>query len=802
MTLTDDVAGYLTTHGYQIGNLKKDFLVAIRPSPIGGRAETVLVWIPAIPTNSFEVEQLEAHLLREFEDWSNKHRWAELWVIHDFGYGFSNRFSTAVKKYNITFRVPSYFFDTSYKYERASRQVLSAMTEIKAPAFRIAQPFTVTKDGNTVRSGEDLFAHLWDEYRFNRAPAIRFVIGPAGIGKTWLFRALFSRLYGHFIDEKKRQENFPRPIPIIPLHLRQAGLLRTRQVLNSFIELEVASPVPLATFEWMVARGYSTWLFDGLDELYAEDEDFFYYLAEIFEAENATPQILVCARESLLTSSENFADFLNIYDPMIPIEVYRLESWEQSSKSKFSSLYFSDPEKSNAFLGYISSSVLLRQLSGLPFYCNWLAKSFEKDQHKQFVNDYALIDFAVEAMLAREMDGGDQDNKEEGKALIREEDFIPGGLNVWLQEVADAFCASNYAGVPTSQVEEFAHFVLRDELSTEERQNAITSLTRFPLFASGKSETASSVVAFKHELIAEYLTGQYWYPRLLKDAIASAYELGMRTAFITSLTARYLAERLSDSSGLEVLAQALKARNTRGTAFTTLLRLMLMASPRKDIITEFQIKLEGHDLSHIIFVERDLENVSFNGCGLSNTVFEKCNLVRADFQNAHFEGTQFIHVKKGSLFGSTFGNLDHFDSVIIDKRRITERLAFAKWIEDITGTRTPISEPCPTSLQLRQVFLRYIDSRGKQKRDNIPMSALSQGGFKRRDAASIDECIRASIRYKYLQKEARNRIRRVPGDAYTEMRQFITDWKLSIELKKMLDQLCPIKDCMHLPGLR
>jgi hypothetical protein len=536
--LQEHIKGYLGTLGFGFPELKDDFLIADKVD-FGGTRDTRLIWAPTDPDQEWEIIQVEKRLIREFEEKTKQYPNARGWMVAQTFGGYSQDFRTQASSHNIHLRVPIQFFDASFRYEEAP-QHQSAIRELRNPPPRIPQPFSIIKNGEPSEMGDDLLETLWNEFRYIDKPSLRVVVGPAGIGKTWLFRALFSRLYRHFFDQKNKLEIFPRPIPLIPSYLKGAGTLRTRELIRSFIETEVASPVRQTTFEWLVTHGYAIWLFDGLDELYAEDPDFFHNLADILTRPDKSnrSQILVCARESLLTSCEPFSEFLNDYldfseDPQISI--YRLEGWEHQSKRAFAQLLF-DPPQDSQFVSYISRTDSLKSLSRLPYYCDLLGKTFELGKLEDFIDDFSLLDYAVAEIIERE----------KAKDLLKPEDFQSNGLNEWLETVASDFFASGFKGINRLDIETYAKLVLDPNLSDPERENAITTLVQFPLFAPGAEP---GVLTFEHELIAEYLAGRYWSDRLLRYPQKTAQALGNRPDLSDSLIARYIADQLSKQPG-------------------------------------------------------------------------------------------------------------------------------------------------------------------------------------------------------------------------------------------------------------
>ena len=165
-----------------------------------------------------------------------------------------------------------------------------------------------------------------------QGPILRIVVGRAGIGKSFLFRVLFATLYADFLIAKKRQKMALRPIPLMPAYLKNIYAMRTELLVENFLKTDVASPVSRETFQWLLANGFASWLLDGLDELYAGDEHFFEYLADLLTQPGSKAQITVCCRDSLLTTSDAFSDFRALCGPSTALEIYHLKEWERPSK--------------------------------------------------------------------------------------------------------------------------------------------------------------------------------------------------------------------------------------------------------------------------------------------------------------------------------------------------------------------------------------------------------------------------------------------------------------------------------------
>ena len=85
------------------------------------------------------------------------------------------------------------------------------------------QPFTLRSgDSQQQVAGllDTLFRKITEEQKAGtrNRPSINLVVGPAGIGKSILFDALFWQLYERFLEFKSQRRLFPRPLPLVPEH--------------------------------------------------------------------------------------------------------------------------------------------------------------------------------------------------------------------------------------------------------------------------------------------------------------------------------------------------------------------------------------------------------------------------------------------------------------------------------------------------------------------------------------------------------------------------------------------------------
>ena len=143
-------------------------------------------------------------------------------------------------------------------------------------------------------------------------PPVHLVIAPAGFGKSHLFRSLYAQLYDDFMAAKSEERRALRPLPLLPDYLASASAPTLKALVQSFLTTEVARPLRLESFEWMLTHGFACFLLDGLDEVIARDPHFFEYVYELLTRPDVPrpPKILICVRDSLLVSNRGLRGFL------------------------------------------------------------------------------------------------------------------------------------------------------------------------------------------------------------------------------------------------------------------------------------------------------------------------------------------------------------------------------------------------------------------------------------------------------------------------------------------------------------
>ena len=799
--LQEQVEGYFSREGFTLQNENEGFVAAYRPA-LGGDKETVMVWLPQLSLDDHarhRLSQIEVRLLDDIEATISQHQTARRTVLVPTTEGLTRDFRSEAHKLGVKILVPIQFFDAPFRIEEAqdSASTIGALRDSNLIKERVPQPYTVDSQ-NEPQSNDDLLNTLKDKFiQHRRRPSLRIVVGPAGAGKSLLFRSLFTVLYDHFLEQKKGHSNFPRPIPLLPEYLRNAFNIRTNALIEAFLRTDVATPVQSEVFEWMLENGYSTWLFDGLDELYAGDKHFFGYILDLLTRPNTQAQILICARDSLLTTNEEFAQFLEEFGDDSPIELYRLSDWENSSKRALAWLRLegriprkgaNDTKAVSSFLNTISQNHALQKISRVPYYCDLMLDAFKDKSFREFNDEFSVLEHAIEKILDREAD----------KGLLFEDYFDSGGLKEWLEVTATEVYQANYKGLSIEDVKVYAGMVIKSSLSEEECTQAVTSLVHFPIFTEGMTP---GTVNFKHELIAEYLAAKYLFRELQKNPHRIANYIGDKLDFAESLALRFISKEIANNEEAKAeIVKALQAPNATGRAFTYLFQILITADPNTGIFKDHPKLLESRDLRGIVFKDLDLDNVSFRNSDLAEAKFVSCSLREAQFEGTRLSRTHFNELNdSSSLIGANFANLQRCQSIKVNGKHLNDRGDLWEWVQRNTSTQTLGMDPCPAAMQLNVLFSKYVHQDGSGRRDELTELALLRGR-RHPGAPRPEECVNECRRHGYLvAPNQRQRLRRAQGERYDEMVEYVKDWKLSSGIREMLDSLCSRRDCLHIP---
>jgi uncharacterized protein YjbI with pentapeptide repeats len=780
------VRGYLTSTNFRILEERGDCLVADK-LVFGHDRDTWIVW--SVPAGQ-EPSRYESALRASISSIRPNYPYAKACVLASSRGGFSRDLLQTLTEERIQFLVPIWFFDTPFKVEEAPKAV-SAIADIRSLAAsqkRVPQPFRIEEE--TDRSKSDLFEQLKAELATPGAPTVRVIVGRAGIGKSFLFRALFDGLYGDFLSAKAQQRTMPRPIPFLPENLKGTYALRTEALIDNFLRTDVATPVARETFEWLLINGFATWLLDGLDELYAGDPGFFEYLFNLIASTNSKAQITIWCRDSLLTTSDAFAEFRDTCAGTTALKLYYLSEWERASKRQFAWISLEgrlpksgekDEDKVNTFLTAVDSSQTLRSLSGLPFYCDLLLQQHQTGTLQDFADDVTLLNHVINQMVDRELK----------KGLLDMHFFEPNGLFEWLEQIAlDYVEGQRYADINRDRAMEYGQIVLRPELDDKTRHHILTSLVQFPLFRAGEK---TGLIAFAHDLIADALAARAYIrllPRRPREVAGRLTHVDLEDPTLL----RFIASSITHEAE-EALINEIQRGSLQGRGIAVVLSLLLLARPERNLIKWMGANLEGKDLVAVRFERRDLSSVSFRSSDLSHAVFTDCDLRAARFEGAFLNRTRFEG--RNELENAKFGDLSRVQSVMVGRKLHDDPDEIRAWIVETTGAPEAPGELCPTALQVARMFGKYITPLGEPRRDALKRDALLAG--KRFGGAALTEaCLDEAARWGYVTgPDHRDRFRRAEGDKYAEMVEFVREGAISDGIGRLIAGLCGRRGCLH-----
>ena len=779
------VRGYLESSGFNILRQEGDYLVADK-LVFGQDRDTWLVW--TVPVGQ-DLSRYEASLRVALPRVRSNYPDAKAYLLSASRGGFSRDLLQTLSDSRIQFLVPIQFFDAAFKHEEAPKAA-SAVGKIRDLAVaqrRVPQPFRMEGED---REGEDLLDQLVADLAKPSEAAVRVVVGRAGIGKSFLFQATFSQMYDSFVDAKTRHGRSPRPIPLVPEHLKGVYALRTEALIDNFLRTDVAAPVARDTFEWLLVNGFAVWLLDGLDELYAGDPNFFEYVLDLVTRKGSKAQITIWCRDSLLTTSEAFVEFRDLCGSNQVLSVYKLAEWERRSKRRFAWIGIEgkppkpdeqDTARVVSFLQEIDRTPTLQALSRLPFYCEILLQQFRDGNLRDFGDEVAMLNHVIDQMIGREIK----------KGLLDLGVFEPDGLQEWLEQLAAGYVeGQRYADISRDEAMMYGELVLRDGLDENMKNHVLTSLVQFPLFRAG-SETG--LIGFTHDLIAEALAARAYVRTLSRQPAELARRLSRIDLEDPSLL-RFMARRFGPEQYEAVVAE-LRRGGIHGRGLAVFVSLLMLARPERDVLKTASVNLEGQDLVGVRFEKRDLSGLSFRHSDLSHATFQNCDLRGAHFEGAFIGRTRFEG--DNQLQDAQFGDLSRVQSILVGKRLLEDPVPIRKWVADSTGAPVPLGEPCPTALQMEHLFGKFITPLGEPRRHDLGRGGLLAGKH-HNGAPDAETCLAEAVRQGYLTgPDFRERFRRAEGDKYSEMVRFVRDRSVSDGLGRLVGMLCSRRGCLH-----
>lgn len=785
--LKQQVKTFLEADGYTVSPRRE--LLLGRRITIAEETEHIYVWVPA-DYDPAKFTSREAGFISRFGEESRGNPSASKFMVVPTLEGLSRQFRDGVLKwYGVNIRTPLQFFDTDFKWD-ASPEASSEAKKLRDKGNeererRVAQPYTRE---DIQESGKDLLEALNAQIkRHNEQDKnLHIVIGPAGIGKSYLFDVLFAELHTAFMDYKVRGGPYaPRPLPLLPGYIPLADANTVRSILSVYLQTDFARPLKRETFEWLLTNEFAVWMLDGLDEVVSQDPSFFDYLLNLLTLPEAPakPKIIICVRDALLSAHGELREFLEEYSNHIAI--YRLAKWEMPSKRRFAELALRD--RAAEFIKILRSRPSLNELASTPYYCHLLSQRFEDGRLCEEYSEISLLEDALTSLIKRDYDKGFVDKMLEMKDVM-----------AFLEAAASEDFGHGFQGVTVHNVRDWARILLPAGLGENEQERLSSQMVNLGLFSRG----SPGYIRFSQEILEHYLLGKRLASLFDDQAHSDSFvrELSHRELANDWLTVRVVAEHVKNTDQFARLKSFVCESIGYPVALKNILKIALLCP---DKLTALQdIPFERQDLSGLIFSGLDLQGVSFAGCNLTDVEFRQCNMKKTIFTKAIIRNTGFLSLPSGGLHGAEVGDLAGFFSILVDGGKVIDDHRKARqWFQQRTEGRILMVEPCDSALQLRSLFNKLVHPDGTVRRSWLDRKGMLSGKRFRRSPEKVFE---AAIRHGYFRQEERyrNRIHRPEGQLYRELVGFATSLQLTSGIKAVLDDVCYKDNCLHVPPVK
>jgi len=667
VNLTSLTIEYLKAAEYTTSQRGRDLIVGTRRAPIGHDDDVILIWVPGEDSKR-PFQSQEGSYLARFQAAAEEYIQARKFMVVPTFEQMTAGFRQAAKQvYNVNIRVPIQFYDTPFIQEESlARAAASAALALRdrgkqAEQSRVPQPFT-TQDA--AETDKDLLGILTGRLQGKARASdknVHVVVGPAGVGKTVLFESLFARLYDDFIDDKRGLVVVPRPrpLPLVPEYLRASVAPTLKALVDAFLATEVASPITRRVFEWMLSNGFAAWLLDGLDEVIARDSEFFPYLLEVLTNPGSSPPlVLICVRDSLLATNDDFREFCEAYSANI--EIYELAKWGVTSKREFARKTLGS--KADAFMARLRQSSTLEQLSSTPYYCSLMVSQYEQDALPESATESQLLDSALSSIIHREY----------GKGLLDEKLVPTDGVKEFLEALAADDLEGGFQGVHRDSVEELARILLPVDITKADLDKLVVDLMQLAVFTRS---TIAGALLFAQEILEHYLLGRHLAGCLGADLDMFVRRMSHREIPSEWVTFTVLAESIREQGRLIDTVQTLW-RPMPSVGFRNIVQAIAFAATDAAVLRT--VPFERRDLTGVIFRDLDLQGASFRGADLTDAEFERCGLKQAAFEGAILKNTAFTLNAPEDLRGAQFGDMERFYSI---------RIASGKAINDLTHVK-------------------------------------------------------------------------------------------------------------------
>ena len=448
----EDVRDFLIADGYSVSVGATGVRMSAKGDASSGRGN-MEIWLPTIREPRMSAADLERELRQSRTASPDTSRVVLLPTMTELGTDFLKS-ATDAKAFVRTF---GFFFDAPYRQGGAAasgereqaRQAarffrgkdlfrpellvgtfdLDVGAGSAAPVeWRVPQPYCVQtsidlpSERNAIEP--DLLRQLVaDCQRPIERVRMTLVVGPAGIGKSILFSALFTWMYNAFQRAKQQQKLAPRPIAVLPHHLATIPAFSTGALLEAITQTVGARPMGSELLDWSLRTGRCVLLCDGLDEFFAEQTDF---LPEIDRRHlrGGRAQYYIFLRDSLLTTSASLRNLMSqlMQRQGTDVRIYRMVKWSEVQGTAASP---ADPRRTMVWLrregrrpkpGDVETAqthqILERmqhnpvvwELASLPLFCELLITKLSSAGDAGPIDEYTLLDYLLEQLASREWD--------------------------------------------------------------------------------------------------------------------------------------------------------------------------------------------------------------------------------------------------------------------------------------------------------------------------------------------------------------------------------------------------------------
>jgi hypothetical protein len=316
---------------------------------------------------------------------------------------------------------------------------------------RVPQPYRWI-EGRPAVGGADAPADALDHllanvYRPPAQPHIDLVVGNAGVGKSDLFDALFTYVYSHFQNAKRGNRWTVRPSAVTPGRILRTSSISSGDLFSAIVETEAVGAVSARLFDWYMASGNMLLMFDGLDEFFADQTDFYATIEQRFLKPQSRARLLIVLRDSLLLNP-HIQDLLGRIrsNAALGYSLIEVTKWGEaatrpaaahshaSAIRSFAWIRYEgrvpapsepDPPKVRKFLA-VAENKGAASLFSLPFYCQCLFEWLE-ERSEPPANKLALLEFVLARLIRREWDKIRQGREESSGSAPTEAAFATRG---------------------------------------------------------------------------------------------------------------------------------------------------------------------------------------------------------------------------------------------------------------------------------------------------------------------------------------------------------------------------------------